>query len=88
MMVYNGTGCGLNTIIWAPHFDLPTVKHTTHPGCSQCDLDIMGMFLNLLFNKTLEQMSGVDMTYVRSNDISNAEWEKERASNWELWHRS
>ena len=28
-MVYNGTGCGLNASLWAPHFGLPYVTHTT-----------------------------------------------------------
>ena len=42
-MVYNGTGCGLNDSVWAPHFGLPTVRQTLHsllPGYSQCNLDI------------------------------------------------
>jgi hypothetical protein len=24
-MVYNGTSCGLNEVLWAPRFSLPTV---------------------------------------------------------------
>ena len=27
-IVYSGTGCGLNDVIWAPHFGLPYVSHT------------------------------------------------------------
>ena len=27
-MVYDGTGCGLNDLIWAMHFGLPTIRHT------------------------------------------------------------
>ena len=27
-MVYNGTSCGLNDVLWAPRFGLPTVKQT------------------------------------------------------------
>ena len=27
-MVYNGTNCGLNYVLWAPRFDFPTVKQT------------------------------------------------------------
>ncbi len=30
-MVYNGTSCGLNGILYAPHFGLPTVKETLGP---------------------------------------------------------
>ena len=36
-VVSNGTGCGLNDSIWAPHFGLPTVKQTLRsllPGLS------------------------------------------------------
>ena len=50
-MVYNGTECGLNKSVWAPHFGLPMVQQTLHsllPGYSQCDLDIGEMFLNFL----------------------------------------
>ena len=25
-MVYNGTGCGLNDRVWAPHFGIPTLQ--------------------------------------------------------------
>ncbi len=27
-MVYNGTSCRLNDVLWAPRFGLPTVKQT------------------------------------------------------------
>ena len=27
-MIYNGTSCGLNLAIWAPHFGLTIVQHT------------------------------------------------------------
>ena len=42
-IVYNRTVCGLNDVIWAPHFGLPYVSHTLRnlmPGYYQCDLDI------------------------------------------------
>jgi hypothetical protein len=42
-MVYNGSSCGLNDVLWAPRFGLPTVKQTLRallPGYLQCDLDI------------------------------------------------
>ena len=42
-MVYNGTSCGLNLALWAPHFGLPIVQHTLRallPGYSQCDMDV------------------------------------------------
>ena len=42
-MVYNGTSCGLNLALWAPHFGLPIVQHTLRallPVYSQCDMDV------------------------------------------------
>ena len=53
-IVYNGTGSGLNDTLWAPHFGLPDVRHTTRslmPGYFQCDLDIGEMFLNFSFTR-------------------------------------
>ena len=41
-MVYNGTSSGLNRVIWAPHFGLPTMRHTLRSLMAdyfQCDLD-------------------------------------------------
>ena len=71
-MVYNGTGCGLNASLWAPHFGLPYVTHTTRslmPGYCQCDLDVGDMFLNFLLHEDLKRMSGVDVRYVRSRTL-------------------
>ena len=28
-MVYNGTACGLNAVMWAPHFGLPIMQHNS-----------------------------------------------------------
>ena len=42
-MVYNGTLCGLNLDLWAPHVGLPVVQHTICAllsGYSQCDMDV------------------------------------------------
>ena len=88
MMVYNGTGCGLNDRIWAPHFRLPTVRHTLRsllPGYLQCNLDIREMFLNFLLNDTTKEMSEVDIKHVRSKSISDLEWERGRPNGWERW---
>ena len=90
-MVYNGTGCGLNASLWAPHFGLPYVTHTTRslmPGYCQCDLDVGDMFLNFLLHEDLKRMSGVDVRYVRSTDLADADWEATRARLWERWARN
>ena len=37
LMVYNGTSCGLNSDLWAPHFGLQIVQNTLcalHPEYS------------------------------------------------------
>lgn len=73
-MVYNGTGCGLNESVWSPHFGLPTVRHTIRsllPGYHACDMDVGEMFLNFLLHEEMKQMSGVDVSCVRSKDIGD-----------------
>ncbi len=48
-MVYNGTSCGLNNVLWAPRFGPPMVKQTLRallPGYCHCDLDVEEQFLN------------------------------------------
>jgi hypothetical protein len=50
-MIYNGTSCGLNDILYAPHFGLPTIRETLRailPGFHQCDLDVQDQFLNFI----------------------------------------
>ena len=63
-MVYNGTSCRLNDVLWAPRFGLPTVKQTLHallPGYMQCDLDVGEQFPNFYLHEELRQYSGVDV---------------------------
>ena len=81
-MVYNGTGCGLNGSIWAPHVGLPIVWHTLCsllPGYSQYDLDIREMFLNFVLNDTMKEMAGVVIQHVCSKAILDLEWERGRS---------
>ncbi|KAL7530390.1 LOW QUALITY PROTEIN: hypothetical protein ACHAXR_003463 [Thalassiosira sp. AJA248-18] len=69
-MVYNGTDYGLNEAVWVPHFGLPTVRQTFRsllPGYKQCDMDDM------------KQVSGVDISHVRSKDPKDKAWEQHRA---------
>ena len=49
-MVYNGTSCGLNKVLWAPHFGIPVLQQMLQsliPVYFQCNMDIGKMFLNL-----------------------------------------
>lgn len=90
-MVYNGTGCGLNESVWAPHFGLPTVRHTLRSlkaGYMACDMDVGDMFLNFLLHEELKRMSGVDIATVRSSAKSDAAWEAGRPRRWERWCRN
>ena len=90
-MVYDGSGCGLNDIIWAAHFGLPTVRNTARallPGYYQCDMDVGEMFLNFILHERLRQLSGVDIRHVRSVDDNDEEWEATRNQSWERWCRN
>jgi hypothetical protein len=88
-MVYNGMSCGLNDVLWAPRFGLPTVKQTLRlllPGYLQCDLDVGEQFPNYYLHEDLRQYSGVDVREVRSTDPADADWEAERGPGpWERW---
>ena len=90
-MVYNGSSCGLNEQLWAPHFGLPTVTHTLRSleeGFFQADLDIGEMFLNFTLHEELRKFSGVDITHMRSDDLADQEWESQRVKRWERWCRN
>ena len=90
-MVYNGTSCGLNNILYAPHFGLPTIWATLRailPGFFQCDLDVQDKFLNYKLHKSLWEYSGVDIQGVRSLATEDACWEKLRPARWERWERN
>ncbi len=57
-MVYNGTSFGLNNILYALHFGLPTVKEMLRallPGFFQCNLDVQDQFLNFKLHKLLRE---------------------------------
>ena len=85
-MVYNGTSCGLNDVLWAPRFGLPTVKQTLKSllaGYCQCDLDVQKQFLNFPLHTDLREFSGVDGRGVRSSNQGDQEWE-----DWERWERN
>ena len=90
-MVYNGTSCGLNAYLYAPHYGLLTVKHimrALREGYYQCDLDVGEQFLNYKLHRSLRLLSGVDVREVRSRNPSDASWEASRPGNWERWERN
>ncbi len=90
-MVYNGTSCGLNDVLYALHFGLPTVQETLRdiiPGFYQCDLDMQDQFLNFKLHKSLHEYSGVDVHEVCSLACEDASWEVLRPARWEQWERN
>ncbi len=90
-MVYNGTSCGLNACLHAPHYGLLSVKHTLRSlmlGYYQCDLDVGEQFLNFKLHEALCQLSRVDVREVRSRDPEDGPWEDSRPENWERWEQN
>jgi hypothetical protein len=91
-MVYNGTSCGLNDVLWAPRFGLPTVKQTLRAlltGYLQCDLDVGEQFPIFFLHEELRQYSGVDVREVRSSNPADVQWEEGRGPGpWERWERN
>jgi hypothetical protein len=90
-MVYNSTSCGLNDILYAPHFSLSTVRETLWailPGFIQCNLDVRDQFLNFKLHRNMQEYSGVDVSQVRLEAPSDAAWEESRPGQWERWERN
>ena len=56
---------GLNDILWAPWFPLPTVEsllRNVEPGTWMADNDVGEMFLNFILHESVEALCGVDLT--------------------------
>ncbi len=90
-MVYNGTSCGLNDILYAPHFSLLTVRETLRailPGFFQCDLNVQDQFLNFKLHRSMQEYSGVDVSHVQSEAPSDTAWEESRPGWWKRWERN
>jgi len=90
-MVYNGTSSGLNDVIFAPHFGLPTTANTFRSlllGYYQADLDVAEMFLCFPLGMELRPYAGVDVTLIRTRGAAAAKWEVERMRLWERWARN
>ena len=67
--VFNGTTCGLNAIIWAPNFWLPTSNSmiaSLHYDFQVVDMDFGEMFTNFPLHHTLQSVSGIDLSQFRS----------------------
>ncbi len=64
-MVYNGSSCGLNTLLWAPSFWLPNTITATRLltfSSFSVDLDLGEMFLNFPLDPLICPYAGVDLS--------------------------
>jgi hypothetical protein len=85
-MVYNGTSCGLNPVLWAPWFALPTGEQmirTLDVGYWGADNDYGDMFLNFWLHDDLQRYCGVDLTTLFPEEVTASG----RARLWETWTR-
>lgn len=85
-MVYNGTSCGLNPVLWAPWFALPTgdqMMRTLDVGYWGVDNDYGEMFLNFWLHDALQQYCGVDLTMLFAEELEGTG----ETVLWETWTR-
>jgi hypothetical protein len=98
-LVYNGTSCGLNNMLWAPSFWLPTPDSALNVMdfmSHSVDLDFGEMFLNFPNPKLLQPVSGVDFTPFRKgladllvpDDKDKKAWLAESKTCWLRWKRN
>ena len=69
-MVYNGTSCGLNEVLWAPNFWLPTAESALRlltPRSYCGDMDLGEMFLNFPMDSKLRPYAGVDLSSIEQD---------------------
>lgn len=85
-MVYNGSSCGLNAVIWAPWFALPTgdqMTRTLEEGYWGADNDYGEMFYNFWLHANLRRYSGVDLTVHFPEELKGTN----KSVLWEVWTR-
>jgi hypothetical protein len=66
-IVFDGTSCGLNDVLWAPWFRLPTVKtmfRLLDVRYWSADNDFRRMFYNFWLHETLRNLCGVDLSRI------------------------
>jgi hypothetical protein len=74
-IVFDGTACGLNDMLWAPWFRLPTVKtmfRSLDVGYRSADNDLGEMFYNFWLHETLRNLCGVDLTQIFTEDMTES----------------
>ena len=84
-MVYDGTASGLNDVLWAPWFPLPTVEcllRALEPGYSMADNDVGEMFHNFMMHEELRKYCGLDVSLYYPESIREG-----KRNLWERWNR-
>jgi hypothetical protein len=85
-MVYNGSSCGLNGVLWAPWFALPTgdtMARTVGVGYWGGDNDYREMFYNFWLHQDIRRYSGVDLTALFPEELMDSG----KSVLWEVWIR-
>ena len=85
-IVFDGTACGLNDVLWAPWFRFPTVKtmfRSLDVGYWSADNDFGEMLYNFWLHETLQNLCGVDLTRISTKDMT-----KSQNTLWEQWNRA
>ena len=67
-MVYDASKCGLNEVLWAPNFLLPTIDmvvRQANEGSWFGDIDLGEQFLNFNLDESLKPYAGIDVTAIK-----------------------
>jgi hypothetical protein len=93
-LVYNGTSCGLNEVLYAPNFWLPTPASAARVlgyGYYMVDIDLGEMFLNFPLPFVLQRYSGIDVSTFKQEINDNKDLtsfpEEKNLKAWANWNR-
>jgi hypothetical protein len=90
-MVYDGTKSGLNAVLWAPWFPLPTIDsllRNVEAGTWMADNDVGEMFLNFILHESVRTFCGVDLSKYFSEGVPTGTkvlWERWTPCAMGLW---
>jgi hypothetical protein len=85
-IVFDGTECGLNDVLWAPWFSLPSVNtmfRKLDVDYWSADNDFGEMFYNFWLHETLRNLCGVDLTRIFVEELT-----PHQRTLWERWNRT
>jgi hypothetical protein len=93
-LVYNGTSCGLNEVLFAPNFWLPTPASAARVlgyGYYMMDMDLGEMFLNFPLPHVLQRYSGIDVSTFKNEIDENPSLDRfpedSQTRAWANWNR-